>query len=310
MATIMQKAVLPNEVDVYLRSGADQVAGFVLRAADVAEARTPAQIFEAHGLGFPESPFSPDMLSVHVVRFPATPQLRFEDAIGGTDNATAARTGGPFVDRPPFTGIGFSSWSGGTAPLYWLVRSRLPAGSELLRFSVDGSSTLVARYVDVATGWVGGEGQPPLVPAQVPAVPAPYIGLMARFEGNLYSADLLVDAGRVVLSSPANPAGSTALVQTPIGRWRREVALADLSELFELSMTGWINGLHMRVIDNAQHDGKPALWVTYIGHNADIAEGLGLRKMDAGVYDAMIPADALTDVQTIQMAADTWPGAR
>lgn len=310
MATIMQKAVLPNEVDAYLRAGADQVAGFVLRAADVEQARTPAQLFQAHGLGFPGSPFSPDMLSIHVVRFAATPQLRFEDAIGGTDSATAALTGGPFVDRPPFTGTGFSSWSGGTAPVYWLVRSRLPAGAELVRFSIDGSSAVVARYVDVATGWVAGEGQSPLVPAKVPPVPAPYIGLMARLEGNLYSGDLLVDEGRVVLSSPVDPAGSTGFVQTPIGRWRREVALADLTELFELSMTGWINGLHMRVIDNAQHDGKPALWVTYIGHNADLAEGLGLRKMDAGVYDAMIPAGSLTDVQTVQMAADTWPGAQ
>ena len=309
MATIMQKAVLPNEVDAYLRLGADQVAGFVLKAADVAAARTPAQIFEAHGLGFPDSPFSPGMLSIHVVRFPATPQLRFEDAIGGTDNATAALTGGPFIDRPPFTGNGFASWSGGIAPLYWLVRSRLPAGSELVRFSIDGSSVVVARYVDVATGWVSGEGQPPLVPAKVPPVPAPYIGLLATFEGARYSADYVWDTGRVVLSSPVEPAGSTGFVQTPLGRWRREVALADLSELYELSMTGSINGLRMRVIDGSQQDGKPTLWVTYIGHNADLAEGLGLRKMDAGVYDAMIPAESLTDVQTVQMAADTWPGA-
>lgn len=310
MATIMQKAVLPNEVEAYLRSGADQVAGYVLRAADVAAARTPAQLFEAHGLGFPDSPFSPDMLSIHVLRFPATPQLRFEDAIGGTDNATAALTRGPFIDRPPFTGVGFSSWSGGTAPLYWLVRSRIPAGAELVRFSIDGSSAVVARYEDVATGWVSGPGLPPLAPAPVPPVPSPYIGLMAGFEGKRYSADLLQDGARVVLSSPVDPPASPGFVQTPLGRWRREVPLADLAELFELSMTGWINGLHMRVVASMQHEGQPALWVTYIGHNADLAEGLGLRKMDAGVYDAMIPADALTDVQTVQMAAETWPGAK
>lgn len=309
MATIMQKALTPQTVEQYLTRGWDQVAGFALRAVDVAAARTPAELFEAHALGFPGAPFSADMPSVHLLRFPATAQLRFEDAVGGTDNASAALTGGSFVDRPPFTGNGFAPWSGGIAPVYWLVSSRVPAGSEVVRVDADGSVTLVAVYADVATGWVAGPGQAPLPPVALPPQPSLYLGLLARYQGSMFAADLLLDEQTVVLSTPAPPADATGFVRTATGRWRLEVPLGDLTELFEIAMTGTINGIPVRVTGEFTQDGQKIYQVVYTGHNADIAEALGLTKLDAGVYAVSVRAEDLGDVQTVQLVAPSWPGA-
>jgi len=309
VATIMQKALTPQTVGQHLSRGWDQVAGFTLRAADVLSARTPAELFEAHALGFPGSPFSADMPSVHLLRFPATAQMRFDDAVGGNDNAGAALTGGSFVDRPPFTGNGFAPWSGGIAPVYWLVSSRVPAGSEIVRADADGTVTLVAVYADVATGWVAGPGQPPLPPVALPPMPSLYLGLLARYQGGMFAADLLLDEQHVVLSAPAQPAGAAGFARTPAGRWRLEVPLGDLTELFEVSMTGVINGIPVRVTGESTQDGQKIYHVVYTGHNADIAEALGLTKLDAGVYAVAVRAEDLTDVQTVQLIAPSWPGA-
>ena len=57
--TLMQKAITPALSHAYLTAGHDRLAGYVVRAADVSFATTPSQLFEVHGLGYPESPFSP-----------------------------------------------------------------------------------------------------------------------------------------------------------------------------------------------------------------------------------------------------------
>jgi hypothetical protein len=214
--TVMQKAVTPAMSQGYLRGGYDRVAGFVVRAADAAFATTPATLFEVHGLGFPGSPFTPDAPHVDVLRFPATPQLRFEDAVGGTDQESRQRTGGPFVDRPPFTGLGFAAVRGAIVPVYWLVHSRVPAGTELVRVAADGSQTLLARYADVGHGWVSDV-------VAIGHAPTPhvsrYVGALAQWQGAYLSADVLDDV--VVVATDIEPPAHTRMERTAAGRWRR-----------------------------------------------------------------------------------------
>lgn len=303
MTTIMQKAITPQLAAAYLEGGYDRVAGFVVRAADVAFATTPARLFEAHGLGFPGSPFAPDDAAIHVLRFPATPQLRFEDAIGGTDPETRARTGGPFIDRPPFTGLGFVPVPGALVPLYWLVHSRIPAGSELVRVTSDGAAQVVARFVDVAQGWVSD-----VVPVAPPASPAiaRFVGPVAVWRGGPYAADPL-DDGTVVLATEAEPEAALGFERTDAGRWRRVVPAGEVAELFELNVTARWNGLEMRVVDSFRDaEGQPVARVSYTGHDADLAEGLRLQKVDAGVYEASVPMASLADVTTAQLVPRTW----
>jgi hypothetical protein len=301
--TLMQKAVTPQLSAAYLDGGYDRVAGFVVRADTVAAATTAAELVEVHGLTFPGSPWTADSPHVDVLRFRATPQLRFEDAIGGVDAASRSRTGGPFLDRPPFTGTGFVATGLGVVPLYWLVHSRIPAGAELVRVGADGTSTLLATYVDVGHGWraAGAAVQRPLSP-----VVSRFVGPLARWQDGYLSADPL-DDGTTVLVAETRPADELGFEQAETGRWRRLVPTADLAELFEMSVTGTWNGLPVRVVDQWKDgDGTVVARVSCTGHDADLAEGLRLQKVDAAVYEATVPLANVTQVQTAQLVPRSW----
>ncbi|WP_211373862.1 hypothetical protein [Cellulomonas fimi] len=298
----MQKAVTPPMSQAYLQGGFDRLAGFVVRAEDVAFATTPAALFEVHGLGFPGSTFTPDAPYVDILRFPATPQLRFENATGGVDQETRQLTGGPFVDRPPFTGTGFVAVQGAVVPLYWLVHSRVPAGTELVRVAADGSQSVLARHVDVGHGW-----QSDVV--SVTHSPSPqisrFVGPMAKWSETYLNADVLGDD--VVVVAEVEPPAQLGFERTEAGRWRRVVPRAEVTELFELNVTARWNGLEMRVVDQwTERGGATVSRVSYTGHNADLAEGLRLEKIDAGVYEATVPTGNLSDVVTAQLIPSSW----
>ncbi len=84
--TLMQKAITPPSLtQAHLTQGHDRIAGYVVRAEDVAFATTPpAQLFEVHGLGYPPgSPFSPYDRSIDILRFESSPpQLQYRDVPG------------------------------------------------------------------------------------------------------------------------------------------------------------------------------------------------------------------------------------
>ncbi|MFI2753847.1 hypothetical protein ACGIF2_10470 [Cellulomonas sp. P22] len=300
----MQKVVTPAVSTAVLEHGYDRVAGFVVRAADVAFATTPAQLFVAHGLGFPATPFGPDAPHVDVLRFPAAAQLRFEDAVGGTDEASRRRTGGSFVDRPPFTGTGFVAVPDEVVPLYWLVHSRVPAGSELVRVHADGSSSVLARFADVGHGWVvedAGSGRPGTPPL------SRFVGPMALWHDEYVAADVLPDGTVVLATPPGRTPALDGFVTVAGGRGRREVARAEVEELFELDVSASWGPLQVRVVDQwTDADGEPRARVAYTGHDADLAEQLGLEKLDAAVYEATVPMGSLRDVTPARLVPESW----
>ncbi|WP_456844332.1 hypothetical protein [Cellulomonas sp. P5_C6] len=305
VTTVMQKAVTPQMSTAYLDGGYDRVAGFVVRADDVAWATTPAEVFAAHGLGFPGTPFAPDAPHVDVLRFPATAQLRFENATGGTDAETRALTGGPFLDRPPFTGTGFVPVEGHLVPLSWLVHSRVPAASELVRIAADGSSTVLAQYVDVGHAWVSDVVR--VTPSPSPRI-SRLVGPMATWQNTYLNADPLGD--EVVVVSEVEPPPAYGFARTVAGRWRRVVPVGEVTELFELDVSGRWNGLEVRSVDQWTHtDGTELSRVSYTGHDANLAEGLRLSKVDAAVYEATVPTASLVDVVTTQLLPASWSAA-
>lgn len=304
--TILQKAVTPQQVDGYLKSGLDRVFGFALRAADALEATTPADLFQAHALGFEGSPFNADDAEIHVLLFPALPQMQIEDAIGGNDKEGAERTGGSFIEPAPFTGTGFAPWPGHVAPVYWVRHSRLPAGSELHRVSANGPRAHVATFVDSATGWRAAPGLPPLTPPAHPVPPSRLAGPTAVYQGGTFAADPLLDGESVALCATQETDG---FERTPLGRYRKVVPMSELSELAEVVMTGTVAGLQVRVVDVFQTEAGPALWVSYTEHLSVLAEAFGLRKIDPGVYEMQVPADALRDARTVQLVPGSWAAA-
>lgn len=275
--TLMQKAITPSLTHAHLTQGHDRIAGYVVRAEDVAFATTPAQLFEVHGLGYPGSPFSPYDRYIDILRFESSPQLQYRDVPG-------------YI-----------------VPLWWLRHSRIPPGAELIRVFDDGSSTLLARYGDVGSGWTVtqlGAPRPSL------ASLSRCVGPVAKWHGAYLEADV-VDGGRTVVLALANPPlAETGFQQSPSGRWFRRVAREDVSELFELDLTARWNGLSVRVVDQWQDAQRYVVArISHLGDDIERAERLHLERIEAGVYEAIVYAAELTDIQTNQVVPHTWtPG--
>jgi hypothetical protein len=70
--TPMRKVVPPRLVGPYLTGQRDVLAGFVYRAADL-DFDDPADAYDALGLGFDGSEFTPEMSEFYVICWPARP---------------------------------------------------------------------------------------------------------------------------------------------------------------------------------------------------------------------------------------------
>lgn len=179
------------------------------------------------------------------------------------------------------------------------VHLRVPAGSELIRIKRGGMQILLGRYVDVATGWHTIE--PPV--SNLP-VPSRYVGPLATWGGEVYPADVLGD--QVVLAAQG-PVSGAEFVPTAAGRWRLEVPRSQVTEVVEMYVTARWNGLEVRVVDSGRGaSGEGLARVSYIGHNADLAEGLNMSKVDAGVYEATVPSAGLENLTTAQLVPPAW----
>jgi hypothetical protein len=287
MAELLQKALLPAQSGAILLGGWDQLAGFVVRAADVAWARTPAELIEAHGLGFAGSPLGDSSEHIDVLRFLPSPTMQLITATGGTDAATRARTAGPFVDRAPFTGTGFVHAPGHVIPLWWLVPARMAPGTELVRIDRSGSAVVLARYGDVGTGWVDDSALQAVGPR--PRRISRHVGTLASMGPRHVPADLLPGSAGIALAEPD--------AVTPGAVRRRVVTSAEVDELFEIEMTGSWNGLKLRIIDEwNDENGVATVRCSSLENNADLAEALGLVKVDAAVYEFIAPKSALENL--------------
>ena len=272
---LMQKAITPDVSNAHLTLGHDRVAGYVVRAADVAFATTPTQLFEVHGLGYPGSPFRRDDPYIDVLRFWSAPQLQYRDVPG-------------YI-----------------VPLWWLRHSRIPPDAQLVRVFADGSSQVLARYADVGRGWTLADGSCP------PAAPlSRCVGPVAKWHGAYLEADLVNDDRDVVLALANPPLAESGFSHSPAGRWYRTVPRETVSELFVLDLTARWNGLAVRVVDQWQDTQRYVVArIAHLGDDLQRAERLRLHRIEAGVYETVVYAAELTDLSTNQVVPATWsPG--
>jgi hypothetical protein len=277
----MQKAVTPAVSAAILEHGFDRVAGFVVRRADVATITRTADLFQVHALGYEGTPFHEDG-PIDVLVFDPAPTMRFEDAIGGTTRDELRRTGGSFLDRPPFTGTGFAPVEA-SVPVWWLAPTRMAPGSKLVRFEQGVEPRVMMEYGDVGTGWL----TPPSLPRH-PDAPSAYVGTYATVDGVHRLADVVGD--RVAIFEPSNAS-------------RAEVGLDAVESVFELHVLGSWNGLDVRVVATWPSEVGQQSRIVYLGHDADLAEGLGLVKIEAGVYEATVADSALDGVRNVVVTA-------
>ncbi|GGR65897.1 hypothetical protein GCM10010169_06670 [Micromonospora fulviviridis] len=151
----MQKAIAPSQLAYYLERGYDRVSGFVHRAGELAHLGTPAELYDALGLGHPGSPFSRDAEEIYVLRWPAYRPSLYRIPYGGQNEAAMRAMEGWVIERPPFRGNGFAPGESSDVVAEFKVDSaRLPHGAELWRIGADRSERVVAVLDTDALLWV------------------------------------------------------------------------------------------------------------------------------------------------------------
>ncbi|SCL24505.1 SseB protein N-terminal domain-containing protein [Micromonospora nigra] len=151
---VMQKAVAPSQLAYYLERGYDRVSGFVHRAGELAHLSTPAELYDALGLGHPDSPFDRAAEEVYVLRWPAYRPSLYRIPYGGQNEPAMRAMEGWVIERPPFRGNGFAPGESSDVVAEFKVDSaRLPHGAQLWRIGADGSERLVATLDTDALTW-------------------------------------------------------------------------------------------------------------------------------------------------------------
>ncbi|WBB65411.1 SseB family protein [Micromonospora sp. WMMD812] len=151
---MMQKAIAPSQLAYYLERGYDRVSGFVHRANELAHLNTPAQLYDALGLGHPDSPFSPDADEIYVLRWPAHRPSLYRIPYGGQNEPAMRAMEGWVIERAPFRGNGFAPGESSDVVAEFKVDSaRLPHGAQLWRLGADGSERVVASLDTDALRW-------------------------------------------------------------------------------------------------------------------------------------------------------------
>ncbi|WP_231933315.1 SseB family protein [Micromonospora coxensis] len=142
---VMQKAIAPSQLAYYLERGYDRVSGFVHRANELAHLTTPAQLHDALGLGYPDSPFARDAETIYVLRWPAYRPSLYRIPYGGQNEAAMRAMEGWVIERAPFRGNGFAPGESSDVVAEFKVDSaRLPHGAQLWRLGADGSERVIA----------------------------------------------------------------------------------------------------------------------------------------------------------------------
>ncbi|MFJ6196556.1 SseB family protein [Micromonospora sp. NPDC092111] len=151
---VMQKAIAPSQLAYYLERGYDRVSGFVHRAGELAHLTTPAELHDALGLGYPDSPFARDAEATYVLRWPAYRPSLYRIPYGGQNEAAMRAMEGWVIERAPFRGNGFAPGESSDVVAEFKVDSaRLPHGAQLWRIGADGTERVIAVLDTDALLW-------------------------------------------------------------------------------------------------------------------------------------------------------------
>lgn len=153
---VMQKVLPHGHVGWYLEQGYDRVSGFVHPISDVTDLQTPVQLYEALGLLYEGSPFSPSDEGVYVIRWPAYCPGLYRIPFGGQTEQEVRAWGeaGWVQERPPFRGDGFAPGSAGSIREYKVDSARLPYGAEMYYLGKDRTERFIAMYDPDRLAWV------------------------------------------------------------------------------------------------------------------------------------------------------------
>jgi YD repeat-containing protein len=119
----------------------------VHRANELAHLTSPAELYDALGLGFSGSQFSPDDDEVYLLRWPAHRANLYRIPYGGQHEAAMRAMQGWVIERAPFRGNGFAPSEGRDVIAEFKIDStRLPHGAQLWQLTRDGEEKLIALF--------------------------------------------------------------------------------------------------------------------------------------------------------------------
>lgn len=262
--SVMHKLLWPAQTEQIFLHGRSHIGGPVVRAADVSEITDPAELIAAYGLT-DLKPYGTDPEYVDVLRFPATPLMRFS-------------TPGPGPERPwPTYERGFLPASG-IVPVWQLDTTRVPAGTELWRIRGDGQHSPLS-YAGPAVGWRNGRAWRPALGFVGPHVEWRGQELLAAFGADDPSWMELISYGEA-------PPG---FKQARLGAAHAMVPRADCTRVFDIVLSAVWRGVPCRILDRA---GDHAL-LQVLGNDPEHAALVGATAAEPGVFEVVAPSHEL-----------------
>ncbi|HYS30821.1 MAG TPA: hypothetical protein VEM58_01035, partial [Streptosporangiaceae bacterium] len=126
--------------------------------------------------------------------------------------------------------------------------------------------------------------------------------LLASYQGAPYEAGVGPDESGVVLFA-ACPPPEELHFEPATGHWRKEVGRAEVQMLYESRPVGIFRGERCVVLD----DLTDRLHITYLGHDARLAERLGYWEVDRGVFELITPRQEVTDIVEQRLPLEVRP---
>ncbi|MDX1878930.1 hypothetical protein SBE55_14005 [Mycolicibacterium sp. 141076] len=259
---VLQKLLATPMASAIVGNGLDQVGGYVTEASAVVGLRTPAELLAAYGIDA-----APDFADV--VRFE---QPRLATFTKPSDSEL------PWRDFPQGFLVG-----GSLAPVWRMSRTRFSYGAEYWRIRSDGEQKCLSHYAGAGRGWVGAKRWRP---------PSPVVGTLARWQGREFFADVRAETVLLTALTENGPAGFD---QVRPGAWSATVPLSEC-EVFERVYTAQVDGVPVRILRRA---GETAEVLLLSDDPAD-AQRVGAGLVEAGVFEAVVDASRLTNVQGVE----------
>ena len=267
---VLEKLLTASVAAAIVETGCDQIGGLVSAAAEVTSLRTPAELLAAYGVEA-----APEFADV--VRF-EQPRLTVLAPSQGLER--------PWQTFPSGFLLGDSM-----ARVWTMSRTRYPPGAEYWRIRADGEQKRLSHYAGVARGWVGARQWRP---------PSPIVGTMARWQGDEFYADVSGETLSLTKIADTAPAG---FEQIRSGAWSVTVGLADC-EVFERVFSAAVDGVPVRLLRRSSAQAH----VLLLSDDPADAQRLGAGLVEPGVYETVVDASRLEDVEGVENQLATPTG--
>ncbi|MDO5495035.1 MAG: hypothetical protein Q4G64_04920 [bacterium] len=293
MTVVLQKAITPAHVQAFLNEGYDRIAGYVVRAGEVSEVTSVADLRRLHHTDYEGSPFPTDG-PIHILHVDRSPSWQLTPATRITERDAMSTSGTVAVGEQ-------------LVEVFFLDHTRITNGARLWKFEEGADPELVATYFGPAHGWqdhsAGGEMRR--------ATPTPTTGSLVVLGDKAFVADVQSAENGVPTAitavAPVAPPEELEFTEYEGGIWAKQVEHSDAAALFEVRVAATWNEHPVLLVHNFQlPDGKAVSRVVSAARHWELARDAGLQEIELGVWEATVPSSEVKNIQPQEVAAQPW----